>query len=78
MKGPDRKTNINKVHFSGVPTRTQMPKDAYGKGYGNYWEPGQVPLGGFRSVYCFEQGGDRKNSPTSKPEPQNRIIRRGE
>jgi hypothetical protein len=76
MKGPDKKTNINKPHFTGVPTRPQNPKDAYGKGYGNCWEPGQVPLGGFRSVYCFDSG-DRKNSPTSKPEPQNRIIDRG-
>jgi len=76
MKGPDNKTNINKPHFTGVPTRAQTPKDAYGKGYGNYWEPGQVPLGGYRSVICFDEDG-RKNSPTSKPEPQNRIIDRG-
>jgi hypothetical protein len=38
------------------------------------WTPGQVPMGGFRSVICFEDGSyNSKISSTTKPE-KNRII----
>lgn len=38
------------------------------------WTPGQVPQGGFRSIFCFEEGSyNSKISSTTKPE-KNRII----
>ena len=38
------------------------------------WSAGQVPMGGFRSVICFESGDyNSKISSTTKPE-KNRII----
>ena len=76
MKGPDNKKNVTDVHTSAIPTRSSLPRDAYGIVHGGTWAPGQVPRGGYRSVYTFD-GGDHKNSPTTKPEPQNRIIKDG-
>lgn len=37
------------------------------------WTPGQVPQGGFRSVFCFDDSYNSKVSSTTKPE-KNRII----
>lgn len=37
------------------------------------WTPGQVPQGGFRSMFCFEDSYSSKVSSTTKPE-KNRII----
>ena len=69
----DRSNHRNKeVHkLSGVPVRSQTPSDAYG--HDCSWEPGTMPCGGFRAVIPFNDG-DCKNSPTSKPEKQNRIV----
>jgi hypothetical protein len=55
--------------------RPQKPSDVTVRS--QVWSPGQVPMGGFRSVICFEQGGDSYNSKissTTKPEKKNRII----
>ena len=49
------------------PIRAQTPKDTYGLGAG-HWKPGQLPVGGFQSMYCFSDNYDSKSSPTSKPE----------
>lgn len=51
----------------GKPTRKQTPSDSYGQGQANYWKPGQIPVGGFRSTFCFSGNHDPKSSPTSKP-----------
>lgn len=37
------------------------------------WTPGQVPQGGFRSIFCFDDSYNSKISSTTKPE-KNRII----
>lgn len=54
--------------------RPQTPIDEYGKG-GTKYEDGKLPKGGFRSVMVFGDGEGVKKSPTSKPEPGNRIIK---
>jgi len=54
--------------------RPQKPSDVTVRN--QVWQPGQVPMGGFRSVICFEKSGDSYNSKissTTKPE-KNRII----
>jgi hypothetical protein len=52
--------------------RPQKPSDATVRTQA--WTPGQVPMGGFRSVFCFEEGSyNSKISSTTKPE-KNRII----
>ncbi len=52
--------------------RPQKPSDETARN--QKWSPGQVPMGGFRSVICFESGDyNSKISSTTKPE-KNRII----
>ena len=54
--------------------RPQKPSDVTVRS--QVWTPGQVPMGGFRSVICFEDGGSSYNSKissTTKPEKK-RII----
>ena len=52
--------------------RPQKPSDVTVRS--QKWSPGQVPMGGFRSVICFESGDyNSKISSTTKPE-KNRII----
>lgn len=52
--------------------RPQKPSDETART--QKWSPGQVPMGGFRSVFCFEDGTyNSKISSTTKPE-KNRII----
>ena len=53
--------------------RPQKPSDVTVRN--QVWQPGQVPQGGFRSVFCFEGGSsyNSKISSTTKPE-KNRII----
>ena len=52
--------------------RPQKPSDVTVRS--QKWSPGQVPMGGFRSVICFEEGSyNSKISSTTKPE-KNRII----
>jgi hypothetical protein len=56
----------------GKAMRPQKPSDATARS--QIWSPGQVPMGGFRSVICFESGDyNSKISSTTKPE-KNRII----
>ena len=43
--------------------RPQLPRD--GSAGMTKWQPGQLPQGGFRSVFCFEDTYDTKHSPTS-------------
>lgn len=43
--------------------RPQKPADATERH--QKWMPGQVPSGGFRSVFCFEDSYNSKQSPTS-------------
>ncbi|MGI9136137.1 MAG: hypothetical protein ACR2JS_03635 [Candidatus Nanopelagicales bacterium] len=43
--------------------RPQKPADATERF--QKWQPGQVPQGGFRSVFCFEDSYNSKQSPTS-------------
>jgi hypothetical protein len=72
VKGADE-LNFNQ---KSVPKaqRPQKPSDVTVRS--QVWTPGQVPMGGFRSVICFEEGGagyNSKISSTTKPE-KNRII----
>jgi len=46
--------------------RPQKPRDGYGYGGGRF-EPGKAPLGGFQSMWVFDDTRDYKNSPTTKP-----------
>lgn len=47
--------------------RPQKPSDSTQMGQ-PYWSPGQMPTGGFRSVFCFEDGNNStKISNTTKP-----------
>ena len=43
--------------------RPQKPADATERF--QKWQPGQVPQGGFRSTFCFEDSYNSKQSPTS-------------
>lgn len=43
--------------------RPQKPADATERF--QKWQPGQVPQGGFRSVFCFDDSYNSKQSPTS-------------
>ena len=43
--------------------RPQLPRD--GSAGMTKWQPGQLPRGGYRSVFCFEDTYDTKHSPTS-------------
>jgi len=76
MKNSDGKTNLNEPARMARAVKPQTVKNTLGLG-GGYFEPGKVPAGGFQAVWCFGKKGDYKNSPTTKPEPQNRIIGRG-
>jgi len=52
--------------------RPQKPSDVTVRS--QKWSPGQVPMGGYRSVICFDKGDyNSKISSTTKPE-KNRII----
>lgn len=73
MKAPI-KTKPGATDFSGVPTRPQKPADAYGHGNG-HWEPGQVPMGGFRAVIPFSTHNE-KLIPTSRPETGHRVTKK--
>jgi len=44
--------------------RPQKPADATMGG--EYWTPGRVPVGGFRSVFCFGNSKSTKISNTEK------------
>jgi hypothetical protein len=54
--------------------RPQTVTDAVQSG-GGYYESGNLPKGGFQSMWCFGKRGD--SSSTTKPEPGNRIISKG-
>lgn len=58
------------------PIRPQTVSDTYGRG-GTQYASGKLPAGGFRAVADFSNRGGVKKSPTSCPEPKNRIISRG-
>jgi len=63
---------LNYSQMPGKPTRPQQPSDTTIRT--QKWSPGQVPMGGFRSIFCFEEGEyNSKISSTTKPE-KNRII----
>jgi hypothetical protein len=63
---------LNWSQKSSKAVRPQKPSDATVRTQA--WTPGQVPMGGFRSVFCFEDGAyNSKISSTTKPE-KNRII----
>mgnify|MGYP006286633561 FL=1 len=48
-------------------TRPQKPSDATQMGQ-PHWTPGTMPVGGFRSVFCFQEGNySTKISNTTKP-----------
>lgn len=61
-------------------TRPQTVEDARGYYDGGSragrFTPGTSPVGGFQGIWAFNDQ-DCSNSPTSKPEPQNRIIKDG-
>jgi len=64
--------NLNYSQKWAKAIRPQKPSD--NTQGGEHWSPGQLPKGGFRSVFCFEDGNySTKLSPTTKPE-KNRII----
>jgi hypothetical protein len=69
MKAPTSKPN--KGYDYTYACRPQVPSDTTGGGVA--WKPGQLPNGGFRSVICFSDSTNTKQSPTTKPE-KNRII----
>lgn len=54
--------------------RPQLPRDGSQNGVNN-WQSGRLNPG-YTSVWSFDNT-STKLSPTSKPEPQNRIIGRG-
>lgn len=57
-----RPTDINQQVAKSV--RPQLPRD--GSKDMTKWETGQMPKGGYRSVFCFEEGNySNKRSPTS-------------
>jgi len=68
MKAPNSKPN--KGYDYTYACRPQVPSDTTGGGVA--WQPGQLPNGGFRSIYQFGST-DTKQSYTTKPE-KNRII----
>ena len=72
MKAPIKK-KTGAHDCSGIPARPQKPADAMGQGNG-HWEPGQMPMGGFRAVIPFNQHNE-KTVPTSKPQPGRKIIK---
>lgn len=77
MKDSSGKKNLNEPAWMAKAVKPQTVRNTMGLG-GGYFEPGKVPAGGFQAVWCFDETkGDYKNSPTTKPEPQNRIIGRG-
>lgn len=77
MKDDSGIKNSTDRAWAAKSVKPQTVKNTLGRG-GGYFVPGKVPPGGFQSVWCFEeQRGDYKNSPTTKPEPQNRIISKG-
>jgi hypothetical protein len=43
--------------------RPQKPSDVTERT--QKWQPGQVPMGGFRSTFCFDDSYGSKQSPTS-------------
>ena len=68
MKAP--KSKPNEGYDYTYACRPQVPSDTTGGGVA--WKPGDLPNGGFRSVFDFD-GKNPKKSPTTKPE-KNRII----
>jgi hypothetical protein len=62
MKAP--LTKPNKGYDYTYACRPQSPSDTTGGGVA--WSPGQLPNGGYRSMFNFG-GTDPKKSPTSKP-----------
>ena len=72
LSGADDLNYSQKVNAKAI--RPQKPSDATVRH--QVWQPGQVPMGGFRSVICFEDKGGSYNSKissTTKPEKK-RII----
>jgi hypothetical protein len=77
MKDETGIKNSTERAWSAKSIKPQTVKNTYGRGH-NEFTPGKVPLGGLTTVWDFSgRPNDTKNSPTSKPEPQNRIIGRG-
>ena len=61
-KPAKRPSDVNQQIAKSV--RPQLPRDG-SKGM-TPWETGQMPRGGYRSVFCFEDGNySTKDSPTS-------------
>jgi hypothetical protein len=61
-KPEKRPSDVNQQVATSV--RPQLPRDG-SKGM-TKWEPGQLPRGGYRSTFCFEEGSySNKQSPTS-------------
>jgi hypothetical protein len=66
MKDEKSSKNIYVKEKSGaVPSRVETVTDTYGKH--KPYKLGTMPVGGFQSVWRFEDGGDCKNSGTSNP-----------
>jgi len=53
-----------KMHPLKVATRPETISDTYG--HHEHYRLGKMPIGGFQSIWRFEDGGDSKTSYTSK------------
>lgn len=56
-----RDSDVNQQIAKSV--RPQLPRD--GSAGMKPWQPGEMPRGGYRAVFCFEDTYDTKQSPTS-------------
>jgi hypothetical protein len=63
MKDENGSKNVQSIHMQ-VPTRPATISDTYGRH--QHYRLGKMPNGGFQSIWRFEDGGDSKNSYTSK------------
>lgn len=52
---PQGNDNLNWSQKWSKPVRPQKPSDSTQGGQPK-WTPGTMPVGGYRSVFCFEEG----------------------
>jgi hypothetical protein len=76
MKDRNGIKNLNEPAWMARSVKPQTVRNTLGLGGGRCGY-GKLPQGGFQGMWVFDDTEDYKNSPTTKPEPQNRIISRG-
>ena len=69
-KGPGQMTKFQRSSADNQQiaqaVRPQLPRDAYGEGRPTY-ASGELPKGGYQSMWTFGGSTDTKRSPTTKP-----------